>query len=78
MFTLLSAITTITEPIRSRLRSEHGIEAIEYALIAALLAAIVVAALALLTPAVDNIFTAIATRLNTAATAVGGGAPAAP
>lgn len=65
MFTLLTAIT---EPIRRRLQSEDGIEAIEYALIAALLAAIVVAALALLTPAVDNIFQAIANQLNTAAT----------
>lgn len=67
MFTLFTAFT---EPIRSRLRSEHGIEAIEYALIAALLAAIVVAALALLTPAVNNIFQAIANQLNTAATAI--------
>ena len=70
MFTLYQAISAATEPVRTRLRSERGIEAIEYALIAALLAAIVVAAVALLNPGVNNIFTAIANQLNTAANAV--------
>lgn len=70
MFTLLSAIAAMTEPVRTRLRSDDGIEAIEYALIAALIAAVVVTALALLTPSVSGIFTAIAAQLTAAATAV--------
>ena len=70
MASLYVALLTLTQPVRDRLRSERGIEAIEYALIAALLAAIVVAVIALLNPAMTNIFTAIAARLQTAANTV--------
>lgn len=70
MLTVLSMISTATTSLRLRMRSDKGIEAIEYALIAALLAAIVVAAVALLNPGVNNIFTQIAAQLNAAATAI--------
>jgi len=70
MASLYVALQTLTRPVRDRLRSEHGIEAIEYALIAALLAAIVVAVIALLNPAMTNIFTAIAAQLQSAATSI--------
>lgn len=70
MASLYVALLTVTQAVRDRLRSEHGIEAIEYALIAALLAAIVVAVIALLNPAMTNIFTAIAAQLQSAATSI--------
>ncbi|MBW3605506.1 MAG: Flp family type IVb pilin [Actinobacteria bacterium] len=70
MFTLPSMVSALRDSLRTRLRSDAGIEAIEYALIAALLSAIVVAAVALLNPGVNNIFTQIAAQLNAAATAI--------
>ena len=71
MASLYVALLTLTQGVRDRLRSERGIEAIEYALIAALLAAIVVAVIALLNPSMRNIFSAIAGQLQSAATKVG-------
>lgn len=70
MASLYTALLTLTQPLRDRIRGEQGIEAIEYALIAALLSAIVVAAIALLNPSMTNIFQAIANQLQTAATAI--------
>lgn len=70
MASVYTALLTLIQPVRDRFRSDHGIEAIEYALIAALLAAIVVAVIALLNPAMTNIFTAIATQLQNAATSM--------
>lgn len=70
MASLYVALLTLTHGVRDRLRSERGIEAIEYALIAALLAAIVVAVIALLNPAMTNIFSAIAVQLQNAANTV--------
>lgn len=67
MTALFTALLAFTAPLRDRLRSEHGIEAIEYALIAALLSAIVVVVIALLDTPMNTIFNAIAQRLNTAA-----------
>ncbi|HEX6256799.1 MAG TPA: Flp family type IVb pilin [Euzebyales bacterium] len=70
MTALYLALLTFTAPLRTRLRSDRGIEAIEYALIAALVAAIIVAAFALIQgPAgpVQAIFQAIANQLTTAA-----------
>lgn len=67
---LLITLSALLAPVRIRLRSDDGLEAIEYALLAALIAALIVAAVALLDPAMDNIFNAIAARLDAAATAV--------
>ena len=67
---LYTALLTLIRPLRDRIRGEQGIEAIEYALIAALLAAIVVAVIALLNPSMTNIFQAIANQLQTAATSI--------
>lgn len=70
MASLYTALLTLIRPLRDRDRGEQGIEAIEYALIAALLAAIVVAVIALLNPSMENIFQAIANQLQTAADTV--------
>ena len=70
MASLYVALLMSTQAVRDRLRSERGIEAIEYALIAALLAAIVVAVIALLNPSMRNIFSAIAAQLQDAADTV--------
>jgi Flp pilus assembly pilin Flp len=71
MTALYLALLTFTAPVRARLRSDRGIEAIEYALIAALVAAIIVAAFLLLSGPtggpVQTIFQAIANQLTTAA-----------
>lgn len=70
MTSVLSALQALVQPVRDRLKSDNGIEAIEYALIAALLSAIVVAVVALLNPSMTNIFTAIAAQLQSAATSI--------
>lgn len=80
MNTVLSALyTNIIWPLRDRLSREEGLEAVEYALIAALLSAIVVAAVALLSPEIENAYQAIANQLTGAAGEMNGPAdPAAP
>lgn len=70
MASVHSALLALTRPVRDRLRSDRGIEAIEYALIAALLAAIIVAVIAFLQPSMNNIFSAIAAQLEAAAATV--------
>jgi Flp pilus assembly pilin Flp len=67
MLRLLTSMSVLLAPVRTRLRSEKGLEAIEYALLAALIAALIVAAIALLNPAMNTIFTAIRDQLTTAA-----------
>lgn len=79
MFTLISMLVTTlsvrTAPLRARLRSDRGIEAVEYALIAALLSAVVVGAVALLNPQLDGIFQSIANLLGDAATELDNATP---
>lgn len=70
MLRLLCTLSILMAPVRERLRSEKGLEAIEYALLAALVSAIIVTAVALLNPGMNNIFTAIGNRLTTAGTAL--------
>ncbi len=67
MSSLFAALYALAEPVRARLRSEHGLEAIEYALIAALVAVVVIAAVGLLSPSVGNAFNTIGQRVNDAA-----------
>ena len=50
-------------PVRDRLSSEDGLEAVEYALIAALLAVVVIGAMQVFGGGLTNIFTDIANRL---------------
>jgi pilus assembly protein Flp/PilA len=64
---LLSALHSAVRPLRTRMRSEHGLEAIEYALIAALIAVAVIAAVTLLNPNLSNAFNTIGARVNDAA-----------
>ena len=61
-------------PLARRLHLEQGLEAVEYALIAALLSAIVVAAVTLLSPEIENAYQAIANQLQNAAGEINGGA----
>ncbi len=70
MSSLYWALYALTEPVRARLRSEHGLEAIEYALIAALVAVVVIAAVNLLNPSIGNAFNTIGKRVNDAANAI--------
>lgn len=70
MLTLLSAVRAITQPLRVRLHADDGLEAIEYALIAALLSAIIVAVMITMQGSITGIFNAIATQLDTAATSI--------
>ena len=57
MNTVLSALyARVIWPMRERLTSEKGLEAVEYALIAALVAAVVVTAMGIFTPALQGIF----------------------
>lgn len=70
MASVYSALFALTRPVRDRLRGDRGIEAIEYALIAALLAAIIVTVIAFLQPSMSNIFSAIADQLSAAAAQV--------
>lgn len=68
---LLSALSNFTASARARLRSDDGLEAIEYALIAALVAAAVIAAVTALNPNLTNAFTTIGARVSAWATAIG-------
>lgn len=72
---LISTLSARTAPLRSRLASDRGIEAVEYALIAALIAAVLVGAVALLNPQLDGIFQSIANLLGDAAAEVDNAAP---
>lgn len=67
---LQAVLHALTQPVRSRLASDDGIEAIEYALIAALIAVVVIAAVALLNPALGQAFSTIGSRVNDAANAI--------
>jgi Flp pilus assembly pilin Flp len=60
-------------PVRERLTSDDGLEAVEYALIAALLSVVIIGAMAIFGPGITNIFTAIAGRLNTSGGTITGG-----
>ena len=50
-------------PVRQRLTPETGLEAVEYALIAALLSVVIIGAMAIFGPGLTGIFQDIATRL---------------
>lgn len=55
----------IWKNIQQFLREEEGVTAIEYALIAALIAVVIIAAVTLVGNEVQNTFSTIATALNT-------------
>ena len=63
MSSLLSALSALTEQVRSRMRSDDGLEMIEYALIAALIAVVMIAAVNLLDPSVGDAFNTIGNRV---------------
>lgn len=67
MFTLISMLIatmqSYTAPLRTRLRSDRGLEAVEYALLAALLAAAIVASVTILRPAITTAYQSIANTL---------------
>lgn len=77
MNTVFSALyTRVIRPIKARLRLEDGLEAVEYALIAALLSVVIITAIGFFTPALENLFSAIGDLLDTQADQVvapGGG-----
>lgn len=60
MISIISALTAtldaLTAPLRTRLRADDGLEAVEYALLAALVAASIIAAMAFFTPALETAF----------------------
>jgi Flp pilus assembly pilin Flp len=66
---LLSAWYASTEPARDRLRSEDGLETVEWALLAALVAVVIIGAVNLLNPAMGNAFTALGNGVQAAANA---------
>ncbi len=70
MSSMLSALYGLAEQVRARLRSDTGLEAIEYALLAALVAVVVIAAVTLLNPSMGNAFNTIGQRVNDAANAI--------
>lgn len=59
----LTALQTLAAPLRSRLRSDRGLEAVEYALLAALVAVTIIAAAALLDVGIRDAFTDIQNKL---------------
>lgn len=63
MSSLFSALFVRTEQVRSRLRSDDGLEMIEYALIAALVAVVMIAAVNALNPSVAEAFNTIGNRV---------------
>lgn len=67
MITLLSALSVYLEPVRSRLRTERGLETVEYALIAALIAVVVIASVTTLGTSIRDVFTNIANTIQTGA-----------
>lgn len=60
-------------PVRDRLTSEDGLEAVEYALIAALLSVVIIAAMGLFSEGLTTIFTSIKTTLENPNAALPGG-----
>lgn len=69
MLNLVTALSALLMPLRDRLRSDDGLEAVEYALIAALIAVAVVTAVTALGNQVELVFTNITTTLTNALTA---------
>lgn len=63
LFTLLSTLHLLTAPMRARLRSDDGLEAVEYALIAALIAVVVIGAVTTLGTNISAVFNQIATTI---------------
>jgi Flp pilus assembly pilin Flp len=71
MNTVLSALyARVIWPVRARLTAEGGLEAVEYALIAALVSVVIIAAMAVFTPALQGIFDSISDVLTDAAPAI--------
>jgi Flp pilus assembly pilin Flp len=65
MNTVLSALyARVIWPVRARLTAEGGLEAVEYALIAALVSVVIVAAMGVFGPALENIFDDISAVLD--------------
>jgi Flp pilus assembly pilin Flp len=66
LFTLLALKTRFDDLVESRERNERGAMAVEYALIAALMAALILAAVVILNTGITNAFTDIRDKLNDA------------
>lgn len=60
------------EMIKNFMQEEDGVTAIEYGLIAALIAVVIIASVELVGTSLDRIFDVIGGKLDTAATAAGG------
>ena len=56
MLTLLSMLHTILVPLRARLRSDNGLETVEYALIAALIAVVAITTITTLGTEINSTF----------------------
>lgn len=63
MLNLVTALSALLLPLRARLRSDDGLEAVEYALIAALIAVAVVTAVTALGNQVEAVFVNITSTL---------------
>jgi Flp pilus assembly pilin Flp len=74
MNTVVSALhARVIRPAWGRLRNlrlQDGLEAVEYALIAALVSVVIVAAMAVFRPALEGIFQAISDQLTNAGTEI--------
>jgi Flp pilus assembly pilin Flp len=69
MNTVFSALyARVIWPMRERLTSEKGLEAVEYALIAALLSVVIIAAMGVFGPSLQGIFNNISAVLDGAGT----------
>lgn len=66
MMNLVTVLSALFMPLRERLRSDDGLEAVEYALIAALIAVAVVTAVTALGDQVEAVFVNITNTLTTA------------
>jgi pilus assembly protein Flp/PilA len=66
MNTVFSALyVRVIWPMRERLTSEEGLEAVEYALIAALLSVVIITAMGFFGDGLEGIFTDLAAKLTT-------------
>ena len=66
MNTVFSALyARVIWPVRDRLTSEKGLEAVEYALIAALLSVVIIAAMGFFGAGLTGIFNNLAAKLTT-------------
>ena len=64
MNTVFSALyTRVIRPIKARLRLEDGLEAVEYALIAALLSVVIIGAIGIFSGGLETAFNNIANTL---------------